>query len=85
MDGNIDKEKNMYFSFFEIYCGDEMKPYGEDSVHNSKLTFRHDTLFFSADIVSSAEAYFPIEKEKLIDYLEEWVFKKFNLKSKHVI
>jgi hypothetical protein len=83
MDGN--KEKNLYFSFFEIYCGDDMIPYDNDAIRNSKLIFREETLVYNGKIIDLTELYFSGSEEKTKTYLKEWASKKFNLNINFVL
>jgi hypothetical protein len=87
MDGNnkIDKERELYFSFFELNCGDEMKPYNGNVIINSTLLYRDYTLFYNGNILRMSEDYFSGTKGKVEMYLKEWASEKFNLKIETVI
>jgi len=90
MDGNnkIDKEREIYFSFFELNCGDEMKPHeghSANAIINSTLLYRDYLLFYNNDLLVMSENYFSGTKEKFRMYLKEWASEKFNLRIKEVI
>lgn len=90
MDGNnkIDKEREIYFSFFELNCSDEMKPHDghyANAIINSTLLYRDYLLFYNNDLLVMSEKYFSGTKEKFRMYLKEWASEKFNIRIKEVI